>query len=262
MLTVLRALLSRGFLGASIEAGWKGLGRHVSTVTVAELPDGTDRIYGGELILTSAFWLGKHTSRFRSWVMELEAAGACALVIRPYGSTDQVPEAIIDIADTLKFPIVRLPANVAWPQIIKPLMEIMLKDKCNTVISDSLLDSLRSIIESGNTIHQLEQIVQELADQIRMPVVLSNANCQVRCVGLSACNEEELGFTGSKMLANKAELIIKLLRGRAFFESYSLSKTEIFETNEYTRNITQEGGTIGHISALQKKVHQNLISLN
>ena len=73
------------FQEAEVIAGFKGLSKKVKTITISELSDAADWLYGGELVCTSGFIIkDQSTSDSLNWIESLVKKNASALLIKTY----------------------------------------------------------------------------------------------------------------------------------------------------------------------------------
>src|SRR6056297_4289977 len=71
------------FSDARIIAGHAGAKKEVKSVTVAEVPDAADWLNGGELVVTTAYFLKDNPEKQKSWLKSLIDGKAIALAIKP-----------------------------------------------------------------------------------------------------------------------------------------------------------------------------------
>ncbi|MGI5882460.1 MAG: PucR family transcriptional regulator ligand-binding domain-containing protein, partial [Dethiobacteria bacterium] len=97
--TIKEALTTHGFEESRVVAGEAGLGNKVKTVTVAEVPDAMDWLGGGELVITTAYYIKDDPQALKNWVQGLVDHGAVALAIKPERFIGTRPDAIKQIGN-------------------------------------------------------------------------------------------------------------------------------------------------------------------
>lgn len=248
MITVLKALTTKGFAGSAIVAGWEGLGRSVTSITVAEVPDAIDWLRGGEIVLSTAFYMKERPEWFEKWVEGMVQVGAAALAIKPQRFIGTIPENIIEKANRLRFPLVALPFNVTWPMIINPLAEELLRSEqaSPSVTSDSWQKGLLQIIIDGLGFPTLGEF---LCRRLGMPVIIQNQHMDVYAAKAPEGLEWKWSGILSARLTNEAVLNLRnQLRAPEKLLTWRCGDTEVFE---YFFKLVAHGKLLGYLSVLR-----------
>ncbi len=106
-------------LRLSVAAGADGLANEVSWLHVSELADPTPFLEGGELLLTTGLGVGERATTQRSYVRRLARHGLAGLGFGVGFGFADVPDAVVDEADRLGFPVVSVPYEVPFIAITK-----------------------------------------------------------------------------------------------------------------------------------------------
>lgn len=128
-----RTLLGMGVLGdARVLCGLEGLDREVTHVTIAGAPQMEPWIRENELVMTTGFPLRDKRSGITEMVRTLVRIRAAALVFKDglYLPSMLVPEAI-RIAEKASFPIIRVPRDTAWADVIEAIYVLLLRGSGN-----------------------------------------------------------------------------------------------------------------------------------
>lgn len=159
-LTVGEVLGVSSLADAKLIAGDAGLHRVVQRLNVMEVPDILAWVKPHELLLTTGYPLRNTPQSLSRLVGDLDERGLAALAIKVGRYLDDLPGAMIEQADRLGFPLIRLPDDVGFDDIL------------NQVLTD-ILDRQASILVRAEEIHRaLVQIVlgggglQEVADEM------------------------------------------------------------------------------------------------
>ncbi|HKL75407.1 MAG TPA: PucR family transcriptional regulator ligand-binding domain-containing protein [Halanaerobiales bacterium] len=169
------------FNDARIIAGHAGAKKEVKSVTVAEVPDAADWLNGGELVVTTAYFLKDNSEKQKSWLTSLIEGQAVALAIKPERFLGNIPEAMIDIADEFSFPLIRLPHKIDWPQIIENVMNAINQNKSEIIKrSEDIHNKLTQIVlrEDG-----LEIIADTMASLVNNLIIVEDNNLEALAVG-------------------------------------------------------------------------------
>lgn len=102
-------------------AGKKGIDKLVRAVTVMEAPDFINWVKKDEFLLTTGYAFANDPSALREIVPSLAKKGLAALGIKPGRFVDSIPEEMIQMADQLNFPIIKIPYHVSFSEIIMPI---------------------------------------------------------------------------------------------------------------------------------------------
>lgn len=146
--------------GATVLAGGGGLDRVVQRLNVMEVPDILPWVKPHELLLTTGYPLRHTPQALAGLVSDLDARGLAALAIKVGRYLDDVPAEMLARADRLGFPLIRLPDDVGFDDIL------------NQVLTD-ILDRQASVLARSEEVHRaLVQIVlaggglTEVADEL------------------------------------------------------------------------------------------------
>ena len=111
-----------------IVAGHKGLNRIVKHITIIEVPEVAKWLKGNELLLTTLYSVRNDEEGQISLIQKLNASGVSGLAIKP-SQLVEIPQSIIDSANALDFPILKIPVNIKYLDILTPVMNRLVNDK-------------------------------------------------------------------------------------------------------------------------------------
>ncbi|MHB1738515.1 MAG: PucR family transcriptional regulator [Actinomycetes bacterium] len=133
--------------GSRVLAGSSGLDRVVTRLNVMEVPDILPWVKPDELLLTTGYPLRHSRHALADLVGDLDVRGVSALAVKLGRYLEELPATMLARADRLGFPVVTLPAGVAFDDIL------------NQVLAD-VLDRQASVLARSEEVHQvLVQIV-------------------------------------------------------------------------------------------------------
>jgi purine catabolism regulator len=166
-----RELLSTPTLaGSTVLAGHGGLDRRVRGVNVMEVPDILPWVKAHELLLTTAFPLTRadvveHAGLLLELVTELNARGLAAIGVKLGRYLDEIPQSVLDRADELGFPVLRLPNGVGFDEVLSEVFTELL-DKQSQVLAhaDALHRAISAIVLAGGGLPQIADEVSRLLD--------------------------------------------------------------------------------------------------
>lgn len=146
--------------GAEVLAGEKGLDNSILAVNVMEVPDVLDWVRPGEFLLTTAYVFRDDISSIERIIPELSSRNVCGLGIKTQRYIEEVPDRALELADEIDFPIIRIPQEVPYGELIKEIF--------NHIIGQQR-DLLVRINDFNNTLREImlkRGGMQEIAEQI------------------------------------------------------------------------------------------------
>ncbi len=153
-------------------AGEAGLGRVVTSVNVLEVPDILDWVCEGQLLITTAYPYKNNTEMLGELIPRLHKAGVAGIGIKPKRYINEVPETVLNIANQLAFPIVEIPQEISFSEIISAALTLVM-DRQTRVLEEihALHQSLtRSMLSGGN----LSEICSILYQRFENSVAISS----------------------------------------------------------------------------------------
>ncbi|GAA0324286.1 PucR family transcriptional regulator ligand-binding domain-containing protein [Actinoallomurus spadix] len=146
--------------GARLVAGAGGLDRVVERLNVMEVPDVFGWVKPNELLLTTGYPLRHTSGTLGRLVADLNACNLTALAVKPGRYLERLPDEMLEQADRLGLPLIRLPEDAGFDDIL------------NQVLA-RILDRRAAALARGEEVHRaLVQIVlcggglQEVTDEV------------------------------------------------------------------------------------------------
>ena len=152
--------LMNQFQNFKVLAGEGGLNRKVSTVTVMDAPDIYNWMKGGEFLITTAYIMKDNTLELKNLVIKLNENGASALGIKIGRFIEELPPEVKKTADMLNFPIIYIPTDFAFSDVIHPVLsKIVNMQAKKLMMSEKIHKSFTQIvIEGKGTNHIIETL--------------------------------------------------------------------------------------------------------
>src|SRR5690606_35377768 len=108
--------------GARLIAGKGGLNRIVQRLNVMEVPDILAWVKPHELLLTTGYPLRNTPQSLGRLVADLDERGLAALAIKLGRYVDELPPEMVEQADRLGFPLILLPNDVGFDDILNQVL--------------------------------------------------------------------------------------------------------------------------------------------
>lgn len=122
MFTVKDMLEIPDFRDFRIIAGEGGSSREIKTVSVMDAPDIYEWMKGGEFLITSAYVMREHPEQAADLIERLVENGASAFGIKFTRFIDGLPKEALETAEKLNFPIISIPVEFAFTDVIDPVL--------------------------------------------------------------------------------------------------------------------------------------------
>jgi PucR family transcriptional regulator, purine catabolism regulatory protein len=174
--------------GARVVGGASGLDRRVRHVNVMEVPDILRWVNADELLLTTAYPLRDDPAALVALVPELAAKGLAGLALKPARYIDTIPSGVIEAADRLSFPLLELPPESSFNDIINSVLTIILNAQAVRLQRTAEIhERFTAIVLGGGG---LRQIAEAVADALAAPVVILDGHGSVQA---STAGAEAIG---------------------------------------------------------------------
>lgn len=166
------------FAKARIHSGMENMENTlVSGITIVERPDIANWIKGGELLLTSFYSIENDVSTQIRMISDLSRNGAAGLVVKVSDLYPVLARPVIDRANELGFPLLEIPPEVKYIDILYPVMEYLLNDqvvRLNYYKTCHIRFNQLSLAMKG-----IDSISRTLAEFIEQPVLIFDTEMRV-----------------------------------------------------------------------------------
>jgi purine catabolism regulator len=152
---------------ATVAAGRAGLSRIVTGVNIVEVPDVWQWLRGGEFLLSAAYPWRSRPDQLVDLLAKLDDAGISAIGFKLGRYIDELPQAVLDIADDLSLPVVLLPSEVAYRDVFEPLYGRLLARPAGP---ESIRHVDQALMRFGLDDQSIEKVASGLAAQVGKPV--------------------------------------------------------------------------------------------
>ncbi|NMH96891.1 PucR family transcriptional regulator [Pseudonocardia sp. K10HN5] len=184
--------------GSTVLSGASGLLRMVSRLNVMEVPDILPWVKPHELLLTTGFPLlhadsvqpvqtGRggpvrgETDHMAQLVAEFHERGVCALAVKSGRYLLDIPATALEASDRLGFPVLSLPADVAFDDVLADVFAALLDHQAETLaIAHDLQRSLETVLFAGGG---LAEVTDEVARLLDVAVLITAPDGQVQATG-------------------------------------------------------------------------------
>lgn len=192
MYTVRDMMNMPAFQAFQMIAGQEGKNREIKTVSVMDAPDIYEWMKGGEFLITSAYVMREHPEQIEDLIVKLVEHGASAFGIKFNRFIDHLPEEALKTADCLKFPIIAIPIEFAFTDIINPVLQEVIDAQSRVLrYTEKLHEAFtQSVLQD----RPVEDILNMLESLILESVVF--ADLKFRKLYASSAGAEYAGYLG------------------------------------------------------------------
>ena len=158
---------------ARVVAGTQGLHRLVRYVNVMEVPDILAWVKPDQLLLTTTYPLRDERAALAELVPRLAERGLAGLAVKPARYLDNIPITMVEAAERLAFPLLELPPETSFDDIINSVLGVILNAQALRLErSAAIHDRFTQIVLSGGGLREIVRVLAELVDS---PVVILDA---------------------------------------------------------------------------------------
>jgi len=155
-LSVAEVLANPVLAGAQVLAGEAGLERRVERLNVMEVPDILPWVKPHELLLTTGYPLRDAPERLAGLVADLDERGLAALGVKLGRYLDALPAELLAEADRRGFPVIAVPVQVAWDDVLEQVLGALLDRQSSALArSEAVHRALVQIVLDGGGLPEL-----------------------------------------------------------------------------------------------------------
>lgn len=147
MLTVHDILKANILSSLPVRAGLDGLSNTVTSITIAEDIDLLQWLNGDEIILTSLSDASLGNLSYEEYMQHLYEKHISALIIKPRSLLPEIPEIILKCGERFHLPVIELPCNIRFIDVISCVMTLINQNKNQYYIE--IQNNLSKLLASG-----------------------------------------------------------------------------------------------------------------
>ncbi|WP_231331719.1 PucR family transcriptional regulator [Actinomadura graeca] len=151
--------------GAQLVAGASGLHRTVQRLNVMEVPDILPWTKPNELLLTTGYPLREIPDRLAELVAQLHARRLAAVGVKLGRYLDRLPPEMLEAADRVGLPVIRLPDDVAFDDIINQVLtDILNRQAAVLARSEEAHRALVEVVLAGGGLDAITDQLSQILD--------------------------------------------------------------------------------------------------
>ncbi|HXL03443.1 MAG TPA: PucR family transcriptional regulator ligand-binding domain-containing protein [Bacillota bacterium] len=172
-ITVREILELPEFSGVVVAGGCGGLDRVVTNINVMEVPDILDWVREGDMLLTTGYAIKDNLDAQRMLLPTLAGKGLAVLGMKPKRYIDAIPPHMIEAANELNVPLLELPREVNFSDLISAVLAELV-NRQSRFVQLSLIAHRRFInllLEGGG----LQEISRAAADLLQAVISIEDS---------------------------------------------------------------------------------------
>lgn len=153
--------------GMKLIAGATGIHKLISTVTVIDTPDGSIWIKGNEFVITTAYAMRDDNTLLVDMIRQLVEHHASGLGIKTGRFIKYIPKEALDLADHWNFPLISIPEEYAFCDIINPALSLIVNRQSVLLVQSAKIHSDFTEMAINNC--SVPEILQTLSSLLGRP---------------------------------------------------------------------------------------------
>lgn len=122
-LTVEEALQMPELKETKLVAGYQGIGREITWVTILEIIEDITRIHEGEFLITTGYGLNNHPQNSGKIIESLAKQNLSGVAVHTGYYLDAIPQPMIEAADRCRLPLIEIPKQMTFSGVTKGILE-------------------------------------------------------------------------------------------------------------------------------------------
>lgn len=168
-ITIKDILNTPDFSNFKVLAGEKALNKKVNSITIMDAPDPFPWSKGGEIVLSSGYIFKVHFDEFHDIIMKLYRAGIAALFIKVKRFFNELPKEILSLADEIGFPIIEVPLEMAFTEVINPALSQIIDLQSEVLrISEKIHNTFTNLVINNE---DTQSIINGLSDLLNEDIL-------------------------------------------------------------------------------------------
>lgn len=163
LISIKELLESNYFSKCKVISGEQGINRQVHEVVLFDAPDGYRWFKSGDFVVTTGYLFKDNPKSFKEAIKFLDEKNISGMGIKLERYLKEVPKEVKDYCDEIQFPLISLPFDVSWKELINEINNIaankyilQLKSSVNPDYEDNQ-EYIKSIISISKKLDENEK---------------------------------------------------------------------------------------------------------
>ncbi len=151
--------------GATTLCGHGGLEHYITKVNVMEVPDIINWVKPGEFLLTTAYSIKDDIQKLNEMIPILKEKGVAGIGIKTKRYIEELPESVTMTANRLDFPIISIPIEVSFGDVITNILTSVVSRQTSLLIQiHEFNNKLKDIMLRGGELYEIAQMISDVVD--------------------------------------------------------------------------------------------------
>lgn len=257
------------FSNCKVLTGQNNLAKDIKNITIIENPEVVNWIGEKELLITSLYAVKDDSRAQKKLISDIQNKGATALAIKCGSHLKKIPKDILDQAEKNNFPIISIPNDITYLELVNPLMnfifnnKLLLQEDVNVatvkldkmLVDDNPIDLLLSELEKILKKEILfECDLLDNGDYVQENAIVPLSDKQIKTLNINKYTTAiEREINGNKNIFLVTPIFIEgVMIGN--LTAYQISE----ELDTFQRAILQKAASILGIKILKVKLHKDI----
>ncbi|AZT89502.1 PucR family transcriptional regulator [Caldicellulosiruptor changbaiensis] len=123
-------------------AGENGLDRNLTWIHISDVPEVAEYVQGGELLFTTGLYIRNDAEKWIKLIQKINEKNLAGLVINVGPYIDDIPFEVAKCAESLDFPLFKLPWDVKLVEVTKEICDYIIKRRIEERNKNELLENI------------------------------------------------------------------------------------------------------------------------
>ena len=160
------------FQDAKIIAGHAGLKRKVDSIEISETPDVIHFLAENSLLLTTGYAFKDNPMELGKLILQMSKYPCAGIAIKLKRFINEIPKEVVDLANTLEFPIIQIPPSLTLGSVAHQLLSFIWDTKIEELFyAIHIHKKFTDMMIKG---YNLQSLIENLGSFLKCPVLLLN----------------------------------------------------------------------------------------
>ena len=170
-------------------AGANGIDRDTKLIGMIEAPDIESYLFAGQLLVTTGYHYYQNIDRLTELIKKMSAVGCAGLGIKANRYFKKIPDEIIQLANSLNFPLLLTPAKESLSQTVSSLIKVVIKSDVLRLSRAIQQNQQLSQLALNNTKYNI--FLDQCAIYLKHDIVLLDSHFRVRFTNQAIYDQRE-----------------------------------------------------------------------
>ncbi|PRS40412.1 hypothetical protein C6W19_06975 [Bacillus sp. RJGP41] len=158
------------FQEAKIIAGHAGLKRKVESIEISETPDAINFLAKNSLLLTTGYAFKNDPHALCNLIFQINELPCAGIAIKLKRFIDEIPQDVIELADSLEFPIIQIPETLTLGAVAHQLLSFIWDNQIEELFyAMHIHKEFTNMMIKG---YSLNSLIENLGSLLKCPVLL------------------------------------------------------------------------------------------